>query len=181
MLKLLRKNDLASGVILGIIMSLLVTSTIANPEPVQIAPVVIEKKVVIKVPIRLTPFDKKQIDCISDNIYYESNNQSKSGKIAVASVVLNRTKTDKFPSTACSVVSQRTKRVCQFSWKCEHKKTIINKNEDIVKIAEDVYLENIPDNTHGSLFYHASYVNPKWRGLKKTVTIGDHIFYTYKT
>jgi spore germination cell wall hydrolase CwlJ-like protein len=37
--------------------------------------------------------------------------------------------------------------------------------------------EKLQDFTQGALFYHADYVNPHWRGLTKTVTIGRHIFY----
>ena len=37
--------------------------------------------------------------------------------------------------------------------------------------------DNMKDNTKGALYYHADYVNPQWK-LKKTVTIGRHIFYT---
>jgi spore germination cell wall hydrolase CwlJ-like protein len=36
----------------------------------------------------------------------------------------------------------------------------------------------LPDLTDGSLWYHASYVLPKWsRVKKKTMTIDTHIFY----
>ena len=41
--------------------------------------------------------------------------------------------------------------------------------------------ENLKDLTHGALFYHADYVNPRWRGLEKTVVIGRHIFYKERT
>jgi spore germination cell wall hydrolase CwlJ-like protein len=37
--------------------------------------------------------------------------------------------------------------------------------------------EKLKDITHGALFYHADYVNPRWRGLEVTTKIGRHIFY----
>jgi spore germination cell wall hydrolase CwlJ-like protein len=36
--------------------------------------------------------------------------------------------------------------------------------------------ENLRDITKGALYYHADYVNPRWK-LEKTVVIGRHIFY----
>jgi spore germination cell wall hydrolase CwlJ-like protein len=36
--------------------------------------------------------------------------------------------------------------------------------------------EKMHDLTKGALFYHADYVNPRWK-LEKTAVIGRHIFY----
>ena len=36
--------------------------------------------------------------------------------------------------------------------------------------------ENLRDITKGALYYHADYVNPRWK-LEKTTVIGRHIFY----
>ena len=36
--------------------------------------------------------------------------------------------------------------------------------------------ENLKDITKGALYYHADYVNPRWK-LEKTTVIGRHIFY----
>jgi hypothetical protein len=36
--------------------------------------------------------------------------------------------------------------------------------------------ENLKDITQGALYYHADYVNPRWK-LEKTTVIGRHIFY----
>ena len=36
--------------------------------------------------------------------------------------------------------------------------------------------EKMHDMTQGALFYHADYVNPRWK-LERTTVIGRHIFY----
>ena len=95
-------------------------------------------------------------------------------------VVLNRVEDKRFPSTPCGVINQRTKRVCQFSWKCERGKRIRDwdKYREIEDIVEDVYLGNTGDVTNGAQFYHADYVRPQWsRVFRKTTKIGAHIFY----
>jgi hypothetical protein len=58
----------------------------------------------------------------------------------------------------------------------ERQKVVYN---DIKDLAVYVYMnyEVMKDNTMGALYYHANYVNPNWK-LKKTVVIGNHIFYT---
>jgi spore germination cell wall hydrolase CwlJ-like protein len=178
---LLRKNTLAFGFLFGIIFGILTTS-IAHPKQVPIVPVVIEKQVIVKVPVRLTNFDKKQIACLTDNISYESNNQSDNGKAAVAHVVLNRIKERKFGNTACSVITQKRNNTCQFSWVC-HTKAKIDSDDRIEnkRIAENVYLGNIPDNTGGATYYHAKWMKtyPMWSNkFKKTTRIESHIFYS---
>jgi len=140
---------------------------------------VIEKTTIVKVPVKLDQNDKRQIQCLAENTYFEAGNQPTKGKIAVNNVVMNRVNDPRgrFGRTPCAVVSQRTKRTCQFSWKCMGLK--IRSHEQFVeskKIAEQVYLGNYGDVTNGAEFYHATYVNPGWN-LERIVRIGEHIFY----
>jgi spore germination cell wall hydrolase CwlJ-like protein len=133
---------------------------------------------------------KKEIDCLAENIYFESAHEPTTGKIGVAFVTINRTKSDWFPDSICSVVKQRTKNVCQFSWYCESgpkqksaNKVLTKTNNslynDIRELAVNVYMnhEKMKDPTKGALFYHADYVNPRWPNMERTAVIGRHIFY----
>jgi spore germination cell wall hydrolase CwlJ-like protein len=36
------------------------------------------------------------------------------------------------------------------------------------------------DPSNGALFYHADYVDPKWKNMIRTNVIGRHIFYNRK-
>lgn len=132
----------------------------------------------------LTKDAKKQIDCLADNIYHEAGYEPEQGKIAVALVTLNRLQDPRYPKDICSVVKQRVKSTCQFSWFCENKQTNRQKEayEQARQVALHVYAnyELIRDVTHGALFYHADYVRPNWKGLEKTTVIGRHIFYKEK-
>ena len=57
-----------------------------------------------------------------------------------------------------------------------------DKQKEVYQEAQDVAVyvymnhETMKDNTKGALYYHADYVNPRWK-LQKTATIGRHIFY----
>lgn len=125
----------------------------------------------------------EELYCLAKNIYFESRNQPKIGKIAVAQVTLNRVKSDKFPNTVCEVVYQGGERrnKCQFSWYCDGKKDEPTNGpawDDSVYLALLVYGDGFLDVTEGALWYHATYVSPSWaEHYQKTVRINNHIFY----
>ena len=129
---------------------------------------------------QLTEETQKQIDCLADNIYHEAGYEPLEGKQAVALVTLNRMQDPRFPKDICGVVKQRTTSVCQFSWFCQHVSD--PRKKDAYKEAREVAIyvyanyENLNDITQGALYYHADYVNPRWK-LEKTTVIGRHIFY----
>jgi spore germination cell wall hydrolase CwlJ-like protein len=127
----------------------------------------------------------KQLDCLTRNIYWEAATEPIEGKIAVAQVTINRLNDGRFGNSICSVVYQKTKfsqkTICQFSWVCENKhqtQPISPKHyKESEDIAKKVLFEHfrLPSITN-SLFYHADYVNPRWK-KKKIIKIGRHIFY----
>ena len=75
-------------------------------------------------------YDRQEISCLADNMYWEARNQSTKGLIAVGYVTMNRVADHRYPYTVCEVVEQgpvreswKTKGVyypiknrCQFSW-----------------------------------------------------------------
>ena len=132
---------------------------------------------------------KTQVECLAQNVLFEAGNESAQGQLAVAMVTMKRTRSSAFPSTPCAVVRQKVNNVCQFSWWCDKKlqeKAIkynyspaeIRMLKQARKVAMEAYLNygEIDDPTHGAMFYHADYVNPRWK-FKKTTQIGTHIFY----
>ena len=44
--------------------------------------------------------------CLALNVYHEAKNQSLIGQIAVAQVVMNRVKDERYPDNVCDVVYQ---------------------------------------------------------------------------
>ena len=176
-----RKWLLGFCMFLAIIASVIVATPARPTSTVTNTPVVINKEVTpeeVPSKIKITPHDERQIQCLAQNAYFEAGNQTDRGMIAVTNVVMNRVEDGRFPRTPCAVINQRSRNVCQFSWVCEGKKRV--RNMEIFKrarsAAERVYLEKTPDVTHGALFYHANYVNPRWN-LDRVARIGSHIFY----
>ena len=128
---------------------------------------------------------RQQVDCLAQNMYFESGWEPQAGQIAVAMVTINRQESGDFPTTICGVVKQKIASTCQFSWVCEYK-TINNINRDVYlrvrALAVYVYAnrDHIKDPSRGALFYHADYVNPGWRNMVYLTQIGRHKFYNRK-
>ena len=138
---------------------------------------------------QLTEIDRKQVECLAQNIYYEARGEDKDGHIAVALVTMNRSLSKLYPNNLCHVVREKLGKTCQFTWWCDSelrsKATTYNYTREerkvynnIRELAMHIYVnhDHIEDFTGGAIFYHANYVNPRWK-YKKTAQIGNHIFY----
>lgn len=128
---------------------------------------------------------EKQLTCLARNIYYESAHEPFEGKVAVAQVTLNRVADSDFPDDVCAVVYQikhhTLGKTCQFSWYCESPSKLKHINqalyEESYTVAKRVLLEGYRlDSLQEALYYHADYVNPRWK-MAKITKIGRHIFY----
>ena len=137
---------------------------------------------------QLTKETQKQVDCLAENIYHESGNQSFVGKLAVAMVTLNRVQHPDYPKTICGVVYQGSTNPntfsCQFSWTCDplHNKTtnIQSRWSESVKVAQVAVAskQSMADITEGATHFHAAYVKPVWaKTLRRVAQIDDHLFY----
>jgi N-acetylmuramoyl-L-alanine amidase len=138
----------------------------------------------------VTMVEERDLQCLALNIYHEARNESTAGQVAVGQVVLNRMESNRFPDTVCEVVQQGVykggfpvRNRCQFSWFCDGLSDIpydLSAYNRSVEIAQWLIYTNpwLPDLVDGSLFYHATYVQPKWsRTMKVTSRIDTHIFY----
>ena len=57
----------------------------------------------------------RDLACLAEAIYFEARGTGETGEAAVAHVVVNRSRSSKFPSSVCGVVGQG----CQFSYRCD--------------------------------------------------------------
>jgi len=141
-----------------------------------------------------------EVDCLAQNIYWESRNQPVKGMLAVAMVTRNRVLDNRFPHTYCEVVHEGptrpswkdpkkyypVKNRCQFSWYCDGKaENVPSADADlyyfIKGMAYKIYFGNEKDITYGATHYHADYVKPAWAESKtRTIKVGAHIFYRWE-
>lgn len=133
----------------------------------------------------LSKHDKREIECLAKNIYHEAASEPFNGWMGVASVTMNRLLSGNYADSVCGVVYQKNKGSYQFSWVGnKNRLTKINENvyNNILKVATTMYVsyDSSKDVTKGATYYHADYVNPRWKQLERTKKIGRHIFYKSK-
>jgi hypothetical protein len=114
------------------------------------------------------------------NCWHECPNEPVQGQLAVAQVLLNR-------SRQCgSTVEHELFRPEQFSWANDRRKNLVlrqRNGDDYAKFAQCMAVAALayaaPDLTGGANHYHADYITvPYWaKNMTETAHIGVHIFY----
>jgi spore germination cell wall hydrolase CwlJ-like protein len=116
-----------------------------------------------------------ELKCLAVGVYYESKGEPLTGQLAVAEVLLNRTRSGRFPKSICSVLTQRG----QFSFirrgniptppaNAHWRKAVA-----VAKIAQKDLWDSPAEN---ALFFHSRYVKPSW-ARARVASIGNHVFY----
>lgn len=122
------------------------------------------------------PADDETLRCLAGAIYFEAKGEPMAGQLAVADVILNRTKSGRFPADVCGVVKQPG----QFSF--VRGGTIPSVDEDrpawrtamaVAKVAMGSHDEGEAGN---ALFFHARSAGIGGRFVR-VAAIGNHIFY----
>lgn len=127
----------------------------------------------------------EEMDCLAQALYFEARGETVKGQFAVAEVILNRVKSERFPGSACGVINQGTgkKYQCQFTYTCDGRKEVINEPrafERVSKVARAALDGAVPKVTQGATHYHTKAVKPRWSKVyTKTAAIGTHIFYRH--
>ncbi len=117
----------------------------------------------------------RELACLATGVYYESKGEPLAGQLAVADVILNRTKSGRFPKSVCSVLAQRG----QFSFVRGGKIPTPPNNAQwrkalaVAQVARKDLWESPAEN---ALFFHARYVRPSWNRAR-VASVGNHIFY----
>lgn len=127
----------------------------------------------------------RDLDCLTQAVYYEARGEGRDGMKAVAQVVLNRVRHPAFPKSVCSVVFQGAGRRtgCQFSFTCDGSmrgrvnRAAWDRSRDIASkaLSGSVYA-GVGNATH----FHTTGVSPQWRtSLIQVSQVGAHVFYRF--
>lgn len=123
-------------------------------------------------------YNRRDLQCLARNIFFEAGTESMLGKIAVGQVTVNRVKIGHWGETVCEVVNAKG----QFSWTDRDELDIDRDSrnyKDSVLAAKKVLQERKRLRIlRSALFYHADYVQPNWADKnQKVIKIEKHIFY----
>ncbi len=117
-----------------------------------------------------------EMRCLAGAIYFEARGETLEGRLAVGRVIVNRTKSGRFPTSYCGVVYQPS----QFSF--IRGGAMPSVREGSMSWREAVAVAQIADEgswkslAKGALFFHATRVSPNWR-LTRLARVDNHIFY----
>jgi N-acetylmuramoyl-L-alanine amidase len=118
----------------------------------------------------------RELECLAGAIYFEAKSESLEGQLAVGRVVINRSRSGRFPASYCGVVFQRS----QFSFVHGGAMPPINRAsrdwQEAVAIARIADANAYPSPAEGALFFHAARVSPGWR-LTRVARVDNHVFY----
>ena len=127
----------------------------------------------------------RDLECLTQAVYYEARGEGRDGMRAVAQVVLNRARHAAFPKTVCGVVFQGAGRRtgCQFSFTCDGSmRATVNRSawaraRDVAsKALSGQVFAGVGNATH----FHTTAVSPTWRGsLIQVSQVGSHLFYRF--
>lgn len=112
----------------------------------------------------------QSVRCLAEAIFHEARSEPLVGQLAVAQVVLNRTKRLEYPNTICAVVYQPN----QFSWTKHHLKHKLPVY--YTSLATNIVKHGVALEHFHATHFHNRTVKPLWR-LKRTKRINNHQFY----
>lgn len=119
--------------------------------------------------------DDAAIQCLAGAIYFESKGEPLSGQLAVADVIINRSKSGRFPEDICDVVTQRG----QFGFVRGGRIPDINEDSryyrTAVAVAKVALAEAWDGEAERALYFNRGRAPAS--GLTKVASIGNHIFW----
>ena len=126
----------------------------------------------------------RQLDCLTDAVYFEARGEAPRGQAAVAQVVMNRVANPSFPKTVCGVVFQgAATHGCQFSFACDgsmghglEAEAWDRARRVAERALSGVVLADIGLATH----FHTTSVRPDWGPqMLRVAQVGLHVFYRF--
>lgn len=143
-------------------------------------------------PAPATPFrlggaleSSRELECLTQAVYYEARGETPSGQAAVAQVVLNRVRHPAFPKTVCGVVFQGAARKtgCQFSFACNgamRRRVEPAAWRRAERVAARALGGEVMADVGRATHFHTTAVAPYWGARMTRVTqVGQHVFYRF--
>lgn len=117
-----------------------------------------------------------EMRCLAGAIYFEARGESLEGQLAVGRVVVNRSKSGRFPASYCGVVYQPS----QFSFvrgrSMPAVRTASQDWREAIAIAQIADQGSWSSEAPDALYFHAARVSPSWR-LTRLARVDNHVFY----
>ena len=116
-----------------------------------------------------------ELSCLAGAVFFESRGEPLAGQLAVAEVILNRSRSHRFPPSVCGVVTQPG----QFSFVRGGRVPEPRAGSDYrtaVAVARVALADAWDSPATGAMYFHAARVAPGW-SRARVAAIGHHVFY----
>lgn len=127
----------------------------------------------------------RDIECLTQAVYYEARGETPAGQAAVAQVVLNRVRHPAFPKTICGVVFQgaQGRGACQFSFACDgsmRRGREAGAWSRAQRVASRALSGTVMSDVGNATHFHTINVSPGWGPrMIRVGQVGLHIFYRF--
>ena len=127
----------------------------------------------------------RDLECLTEAVYFEARGETPAGQAAVAQVVLNRVKSPAFPKSVCGVVFQGAadhRAGCQFSFACDGSTRRAHEPDAwqrARRIATKAMSGQVTAAVGNATHFHVVTVQPDWSGLIRVAQVGAHVFYRF--
>ena len=127
----------------------------------------------------------RDLECLTQAVYYEARGETPAGQAAVAQVVLNRARHPAFPKSVCGVVFQGAygRGACQFSFACDgsmRKRREPGAWARAERVATKALSGAVMNTVGTATHFHTVNVSPGWGPrLIRVGQVGLHIFYRF--
>ncbi len=124
----------------------------------------------------------RDLDCLTEAVYFEARGEPARGQAAVAQVVMNRLASPNFPKTVCGVVFQGASHAgCQFSFACDgsmRRGLEMDAWDRARQVAERVLAGVAGGGIGSATHFHTIDVQPYWGPtMLRVAQVGLHVFY----
>lgn len=122
----------------------------------------------------------RDLECLSQAVYYEARGESSTGQAAVAQVVLNRVRHPRFPKSVCGVVFQQAGEGCQFSFACDgsmRRGVDVSAWRQAQGVAARALRGFVMPQVAAATDFRVAHI-PAF-GLERVAQIGSHVFYRF--
>ncbi|WP_245863818.1 cell wall hydrolase [Caulobacter mirabilis] len=129
--------------------------------------------------------ESRDLECLTQAVYYEARGETPAGQAAVAQVVLNRARHPAFPKSICGVVFQGAygAGACQFSFACDgsmRKRREPGAWQRAERVAAKALSGAVMNTVGTATHFHTVNVSPGWGPrLVRVGQVGLHIFYRF--
>jgi spore germination cell wall hydrolase CwlJ-like protein len=125
----------------------------------------------------------RELECLTQAVYFEARGEVQAGQAAVAQVVLNRVRNPAYPKTVCGVVFQGAAHGegCQFSFACDGS---MRRGREFAawtraqEVASRALSGGVMAAVGNATHFHTTSVAPTWGpSLLRVAQVGLHVFY----